>query len=219
MRPIARRATGFTLMEVILVLIVGATLLAGGTLMYNQMRENAGAAAARAKVGQLHGVIEKLAAANNNNLPTPESLRAAWIQTRQDALNSPWGGKAQCGGGDCADGIRHVEVCKSDADSRCFDNATFTGDSGVLVYLRYYDRVRVLPPYLDVWDNSQKLYAHTAQFAVAAENPDGRQFYFVQGPADYDDQGKPRSPDSTRGKYGNCGCFDGLIDQSDQYGR
>lgn len=207
-------------MEVILVLIVGATLLAGGTLMYNQMRENAGSAAANSKAMQLHGVIEKLASESGGSLPTADALRARWKEVRQqDWDKSPWGGKAQCTGANCADGIRVVTVCQTDSEERCFDDNKIPGANGALVYFRYFDRPRVLPPYLDIWDNSEKLYVHTSRYAVAVENAEGRQFYFVHGPSDLDSNGNPRPPDSTRGKYGNCSCFEGITDKLDPYGR
>lgn len=219
-----RSARGFTLMEVILVLIVGAILLAGGTLIYNQLRENAGSAAANSRAMALQGLVEKLASADNGNLPSTLALRAAWAQSRPDWASSPWGARAQCRSTDaaevCSEGIRAVTVCPNDMAERCYRDLSITGDSGVLVYLRYFDKPGRLRTYLDVWDNTQKLVVHTSRFAVAAENPDGRQFYFVHGPPDLDDStGRPREPDSTWGKSGNCSCFDGAIDIGDQYGR
>ena len=227
-----RLARGFTLMEVMLVLIVGAALLGGGTLLYNQLRENAGAAAANTKALQLQGLVEKLVASNGGDLPTATALRAAWEKSRSDFQTSPWGAKAQCRSSDntnlvtdtssCYDGIRLKTVCLTAAESRCFDNDTIAGDSGVLVYLRYADRQGRFRTFLDVWDNTQKLYVHTSRFAVAAENPDGRQFYFVHGPPDLAaDTGRPRAPDGITGKGDprSCNCNDAAIEIGDKYGR
>jgi hypothetical protein len=203
-------------MEIILVMIVGASLLFAGTMLYNSLRDNAGAASAKVRTAALQGVVEKLISESPSGaLPTADQLGAEWLRVRQDAKSSPWGGPATCGNGGigscpASTSIREIQVCETGINSRCFESGQIQGDAGVMVYLHYTPMplANRRYPYVDVYDHSQKAYIRTLKYAIAAENQDGKQYYFVSGPH-YTDQltGQVASPSMVAGISGtSCVC-------------
>ncbi|MBM3268768.1 MAG: hypothetical protein FJZ01_14095 [Candidatus Sericytochromatia bacterium] len=235
-QPPRAHSAGFTLMEVILVMIVSASMLFGGTVLYNTLRDNSGAAAAKARTSALQIVVEKLVSESaTGDLPTAAELNAEWVRQRQDAASSPWGGPADCKdsptmvpgsapAGTCRDPggnklvFRDLQVCETGVNTRCFESARAQGDAGTLVYLHYtaasllpdgtYRLPRRRDAYVSTYDHSQKAYVATSRYAIAAENPDGKQFYFVTGPTYVDRMtGQPASPSMVAGVSGtDCAC-------------
>ncbi len=207
-------------MEIILVMIVGASLLFAGTMLYNSLRENAGAASAKVRTAALQGVVEKLVAESPTSaLPSADQLGAEWLRVRQDAKSSPWGGPATCGNGGigscpASTSIREIQVCETGINSRCFESGLVQGDTGVMVYLHYTPATlnNRRYPYLDTYDHAQKAYIRTHRYAIAAENQDGKQYYFVSGPHYIDSlSGQPASPSMVAGITGMpcvCSPFD-----------
>ncbi|MBI6545340.1 MAG: hypothetical protein HY692_01010 [Cyanobacteria bacterium NC_groundwater_1444_Ag_S-0.65um_54_12] len=201
--------SGFTLAETILVLIVGTVLVGSATVLFSQLRENVGAAAASQRAVALQSVVEKLVTQNNGENPSADALRAAWISTRgSDYQTSPWGGMASCtdGAGKVGSCItynnyavfRDITIDSTALANRCFgsDTAVSNGDSGLPVYIHLAPLV--FENHLDIFDHSIKLFYHANRYAVAIESTGGRQFYFVHGPLDIDTtpngEGLPRSP-------------------------
>ncbi|MNX84929.1 hypothetical protein D3C86_1167460 [compost metagenome] len=101
---------GFTLSEALLVIAIGGTLLASGTILYQQYRRSAADSAAIDKVVALQAQVEHLYVVNRDTYPSVTQLAGVWQQRRPIDYNmSPWGGFAQIGtdiasglgGGDC----------------------------------------------------------------------------------------------------------------------
>lgn len=217
----AKEARGFTLAEVMLVLIIGAVVLGSATVMYAMLRDSASAATANARAAALRAVVERLMSSSSNGLmPSVTLVRQAWTESRPDWGASPWGGTAACAAADanCVNGIRDIRACETDTASRCYQDVTLAGDSGVMVYFHMVRPRR--ENLIDIWDNNQKLYVHASRYAIAVENPRGRQFYFVNAPPDLDPVTSAiRPPDATSGRGGECGCFEGAVAIEDPYNR
>jgi type II secretory pathway pseudopilin PulG len=92
-----RTAPAFTLVETILVTVVGVVLLASATYVYQVAKSSAGTAKAKQKVVALQAVVEELATVNARAYPDILALSVAWLQKRFDAGASPWGGTISTG--------------------------------------------------------------------------------------------------------------------------
>jgi hypothetical protein len=208
-------------MEIILVMIIGSSLLFAGSLVYNSLRESAGAANAKAKVSSLHQLIERVSTQQSSALPSVASIRTEWSRVRADFGASPWGGTAKCQEGDgvnCNQGIREVTVCRGNVSTRCLDGGTVIGDMGVMVYAHYATddidptsfsfATRGRNSFLNTFDHTQKAYVTTSRYAVAAENANGKQFYFVHGPSYVDSGGRIATISISPGNACSCSSTD-----------
>lgn len=128
-----KRQAGFTLTEVMLVLVVGAILLGSSLALYNQMRTNSGHTNAWQRVLALQTTVEDLAVVNDGKYPTITELRRSWkIKRASDYTASPWGGTAIAAyETETADGIAGGD--RTELDER---TPTNIGDSGILYYYR-----------------------------------------------------------------------------------
>ncbi|MEB3236124.1 MAG: hypothetical protein VKO64_00670 [Candidatus Sericytochromatia bacterium] len=90
-------APAFTLVETILVTVVGVVLLASATYVYQVAKSSAGTAKAKQKVVALQAVVEELATVNARAYPDILALSVTWLQKRFDAGASPWGGSISTG--------------------------------------------------------------------------------------------------------------------------
>lgn len=130
-----RRQQGFTLAEVMLVLVVGAILLGAATMLYNQIRSNAGHSAAWNRVMGLQMVVEDLAVSKDQTYPTLAELRDTWRRRRpNDFGNSPWGGPSIAG--DASALGTHMGIRGGDRDPGDYRSDPNAGDSGILYYYR-----------------------------------------------------------------------------------
>ncbi|MEB3298050.1 MAG: hypothetical protein VKO21_01010 [Candidatus Sericytochromatia bacterium] len=87
----------FTLVETILVTVVGVVLLASATYVYQVAKSSAGTAKAKQKVVALQAVVEELATTSGRAYPDILVLAVTWLQKRFDAGASPWGGSVTTG--------------------------------------------------------------------------------------------------------------------------
>lgn|GEM_PF-1795993 len=90
-------ASAFTLVETILVTVVGVVLLASATYVYQVAKSSAGTSKAKQKVVALQAVVEELATVNARAYPDILALSVTWLQKRFDAGASPWGGTISTG--------------------------------------------------------------------------------------------------------------------------
>jgi prepilin-type N-terminal cleavage/methylation domain-containing protein len=103
---------GFTLVEVALAVAVGLIVIGGAIVGFNAVRENAQNSSARQKVDGAVGIVENLAAANNQIYPASVAGAGAgtgifsttWAKQRPDFGANPWGGPTL----DTADGVTEV---------------------------------------------------------------------------------------------------------------
>lgn len=90
-----QHARGFTLIEAILVISIGAVLVASGTVLYRQYRQSVGDTAGLQRVIALQAAIESLYSLTNGVYPSLTDLQGAWVAKRPTDYNvSPWGGLA-----------------------------------------------------------------------------------------------------------------------------
>ncbi len=93
---------GFTLMEIILVIVIGVTLLFSATVIFNVARNSAATSRARDKVLALQSLVEQVASAQAGTYPDMIQLPQLWAQHRPTDYDvSPWGGYITHG---CPDG-------------------------------------------------------------------------------------------------------------------
>ena len=199
-----RSEAGFTLAEAMLVLVIGAIMLGGATLLYTELRNSAASALAREKIATLQGLIEKYQAADSGTYPSGQELADELAQARSsDWANSPWGGMAQCissGAGTAGTTCETPDGQSSGYALRwvAVDGSTqnkvqggpqgqvpqIAGDGGVLDYFSFAPDMLANGnyPYLAVYDHNLGMYDFTSSYAVAIEDPSGNEFYFVRGP-------------------------------------
>ncbi len=92
------RKRGFSLVEVLLVIVVGTVLLMSATLMYLNARDSAGMTKARDKVMALQQVVEQMATTAGGTYPEIYQVAQVWDEKRKgDVASSPWGGKIMRG--------------------------------------------------------------------------------------------------------------------------
>ncbi len=89
-------ASGFTLIEAVLVISIGIVIITSGTILYRQYSESVGTSSALEKVMALQETVEYLAATDPSTevaYPDEPSLERLWAVKRpNDAYSSPWGG-------------------------------------------------------------------------------------------------------------------------------
>ncbi|MNK73617.1 hypothetical protein D3C87_931150 [compost metagenome] len=176
---IRQRQAGFTLTEVMLVLVVGAILLGSSLALYNQMRNNSGHTNAWQRVLALQTTVEDIAVAKNGTYPTIDELRTVWKARRpSDYATSPWGGPAMGGApaSESKDGIRGNQRAADDYS----DDKTNVGDSGILYY--YYLAPNELDGYLtfaDLAKGGDKTQIRFYMVSIADSN--GDRYYYVNG--------------------------------------
>ncbi|MEB3187083.1 MAG: hypothetical protein VKP72_06560 [bacterium] len=89
-------ASGFTLIEAILVITIGIVIVTSGTILYRQYSESVGTSNALDKVMALQETVEYLAATDPSAevaYPDQPTLERLWVVKRpNDAYSSPWGG-------------------------------------------------------------------------------------------------------------------------------
>lgn len=110
---LSRRAVakprGMTLVEIVLVIMVGVVLIYSATIVYLNAKDSAAVARARDKVLSFQAMVEQIAITNGTRLPTLNQAALAWTDRRTDARTSPWGGQITtvgvldtgCPGGTC----------------------------------------------------------------------------------------------------------------------
>ncbi|MNX60207.1 hypothetical protein D3C86_911090 [compost metagenome] len=92
-RSTRHSASGFTLIEVSLAVVIGVMVLAGAVALYNQARFSAASTRANEKTMALQMLVEELAASSGGAYPPVPTVYHAWVQRRPDDHNkSPWGG-------------------------------------------------------------------------------------------------------------------------------
>lgn len=123
---------GFTLLEIGLALSIALLISAGVVVLYSQVKESAGDAAMRAKIGSLQGVVESLYTAQGS-CPKLPILKEAWAAKRPDALKSPWGGDIYDLSGGTRAGLSGGDVEAGDERG--------AGESSIGVGALYYWRV------------------------------------------------------------------------------
>lgn len=133
MTTTARHSGGFSLIEAILTITIGAVLLASGTVMYQQYRQSAGDSSAVDRVMALQATVESSYAALNQ-YPSLASLQAAWQGKRPlDANLSPWGGYAASAGVAITSGAAISGGPDTGSNGTQVPNP-LVGDSGILYY-------------------------------------------------------------------------------------
>lgn len=176
-----KRQDGFTLTEVMLVLVVGSILLGSSLALYNQMRNNSGHTNAWQRVLALQTTVEDIAVANNGNYPTVEELRRVWKLKRPADYNiSPWGGLAIGGdSGETADGIRGRTLNGDDYS----DQDSNVGDSGILYY--YQLSPSDIEGFLTFTDlakgGGENGKTQTRFYMVAVADANGDRYFYVNG--------------------------------------
>lgn len=181
MKTYASRSTqsGFTLTEVMLVLVVGAILLGSSLALYNQMRNSSGHTNAWQRVIALQTTVEDIAVAKNGTYPTIDELRTVWKARRPaDYAASPWGGPA-LGGGSASESKDGIKGGTREADDHS-DDRTNVGDSGILYYYH-------LPPneidgfltFADLAKGGDKTQIRFYMVGIADSN--GDRYYYVTG--------------------------------------
>ena len=173
-----KRQAGFTLTEVMLVLVVGALLLGSSVALYNQLRNNSGQTNAWQRVLALQTTVEDQAVINDGKYPSIAELRVAWkLKRSADYNSSPWGGGAfsRNDAEATASGIAGGDVATLFEDTS--DNI---GDSGILYYYRHSDPTA--NGWLKVPDLARggKAMA-TRLYLIAITDPKGDRYFFVQG--------------------------------------
>lgn len=89
----AMKTRGFTLIEVSLAIVIGVIVLAGGIVLFNQVKISSGNSAAADKVSALQTLVEEMEV-RNYKLPRPADLYQNLVSRRSDVTQSPWGGPA-----------------------------------------------------------------------------------------------------------------------------
>lgn len=167
MKAASRASAGFTLAEIMLVLVVGAIVLGSATLLFGELRNNASAAVAQQRTAALQGLIETYLAAYPGTTPSYQWVADRWLASRQkDYDYSPWGGFAQCntgattftddggvarpsqclaspGGSTAYVGIRYIQIggCTAGVNppDQGSNSSSQIGDDGVLDYIQLTD--------------------------------------------------------------------------------
>jgi len=173
-----KRQDGFTLTEVMLVLVVGAILLGSSLALYNQMRNNSGHTNAWQRVLALQTTVEDIAVANNGTYPTVEELRRVWKLKRASDYNvSPWGGLAIGGdAGETADGIRGRTLNGGDYS----DHAANDGDSGILYYYQLSQTdIEGFLTFTDLAKGGAR--TQTRFYMVSIADSNGERYFYVNG--------------------------------------
>ncbi len=173
-----KRQAGFTLTEVMLVLVVGAILLGSSIALYNQLRTNSGHTNAWQRVVALQTTVEDQAVINDGKYPSIAELRVAWkLKRAADYNSSPWGGSAwsKTDAAATAGGI-----AGGDVPTLFEDTSDNIGDSGILYYYRHSD------PTANGWLKVQDLSRGgkpmaTRLYLVAITDPSGDRYFYVQG--------------------------------------
>jgi prepilin-type N-terminal cleavage/methylation domain-containing protein len=168
---------GFTLTEVMLVLVVGAVLLASSLMLYGQLRAQSGNSNAYKKVMGLHMAVEDVAAAREDgNYPSIAELRQAWSLKRvADANMSPWGGIAVAGDGSSG-GIRGGDLNAGDYTG----DAQYDGDSGILYYFRQVGNLATNMSFRDLSKGGETVSTRFYMVGIASDR--GERFHYVNGP-------------------------------------
>lgn len=182
------RQRGFTLAEVMLVLVIGAILLGAATMLYNQIRSNAGHSAAWNKVMGLQMVVEDLAVSKDQTYPTIDELRGAWSRRRtNDFANSPWGGTVIANDGSLPN--VHFGILGGDRDPGLYTTDPNLGDSGILYYWRQNpNNPAGFLNHADLSKGGETV--RTRFYMVGIAGPLGDRYFYVTGPqAGNDDQG------------------------------
>jgi prepilin-type N-terminal cleavage/methylation domain-containing protein len=134
------RSRGFTMIEIILVIVIGVVLVASGTVMYRQYRQSVGDAAAFDRVNALQNVVESTYAqmqsmpgvTTTGTYPPLSTVASAWqLKRPQDYANSPWGGIAGAGVG----GVSQASSMAGGIANGAVPPPN-TGDNGILYYWR-----------------------------------------------------------------------------------
>lgn len=178
-----KRQAGFTLTEVMLVLVVGAILLGSSLALYNQMRNNSGHTNAWQRVLALQTTVEDLAVLNDGQYPTIDEVRRTWkLKRPSDYSVSPWGGIAVAGQDTArADGIAGGDLVTT--DGMMFENV---GDIGILYY--YRQTTEDFNGWLKFPDYSRGgRTIRTRYYMVGIANQDGERFFYVNGSQSQDD--------------------------------
>ncbi len=92
-----RRRSGFTLAEIILVIVIGFVLLYVALATYANAKTSAGLARARDKIYSLQQVVEQMAASNGGNYPHLDQVCSTWAEKNRDVDKSPFGGRVRTG--------------------------------------------------------------------------------------------------------------------------
>lgn len=173
-----KRQAGFTLTEVMLVLVVGSILLGSSIALYNQLRMNSGNTNAWQRVVALQTTIEDQAVINDGKYPSIAELRDAWKRKRPaDYNSSPWGGGAFSKNDAAATASG---IAGGDVPVLFVDDPDNVGDSSILYYYRHSD------PTANGWLKVPDLARGgkpmaTRLYLIAITDPKGDRYFFVNG--------------------------------------
>lgn len=176
-------ATGFTLVEVVLAIVVGIGILAGAVTIYNQTKTSTANSLAKEKEMALSNVVEESGAANGGAFPSLATLQALWPTKRpQDYNTSPWGGTLTGVGLD-GNPLVPVRTLYGDGESGGAATAsTFPSDRGRLYYMLTVGTAIFWVDDFSVGDGASGT-TRVNSYAIAYLNPDnGQHYYFVIGP-------------------------------------
>ncbi len=170
-----KREAGFTLTEVMLVLIISSILLSSAVLLYGQLRNSSGHTAAWKKVIALQIVVEDMVVAKDGKYPSIDEVREVWKIKRPNDYNmSPWGGQAI--GNGAVDGIIGGDLPAGDHSTHANQ-----GDSGILYYYRQTNPTTGgLMIFSDRARGGEEMGVRFYMVSIADET--GERYFYLNGP-------------------------------------
>lgn len=179
---------GFTLMEVGLAITLGLIMTSTMAVYYYQVKDDAGDAQMKLRVGSLKSAVETLYTAQGS-CPSITDVRAAWKAKRPDDYKkSPWGGDIYTTDTDSAwEGIGPSAAGSDLAAGTVIPwSSELNMTSGGLYYYRITDSVNgtVMPSMLasaSLWDQARKAQVTIIGYGVAGLKSANKHYMVTSG--------------------------------------
>ncbi|MBO9540382.1 type II secretion system protein [bacterium] len=170
---------GFTLLELGLAIGIGIIVTAAMVAGYNQVRNNAGDAAMKLRIGNLQATVETLYSAQGT-LPSLSSVRQKWMLAHPDDWGkSPWGGNIDAPEGSAA--IMGGAFASGSHNVKRFEESGLT--TGGLYYYYVGDGTATASAVARgaLWDNSLQQEVTITGYGVAGLKTRTRHFMVTSG--------------------------------------
>lgn len=173
---------GFTLLEVGLAISIGLIASSALIAFYYQVKDDAGDAEMKQRIGSLKSLVEALYTAQGS-CPTLGTVRTAWRAKRpNDYLTSPWGGAIY--DPQSWNGIGGSDIASGTVMGWSTENMM---SSGALYYYRLYDTAisgatfSTMLASASLWDQPLKLQVDIMGYGVAGLKSTNRHYMVTSG--------------------------------------